>query len=108
GMDHAVVYLPETVHYYVAPKAEHGTRWEASHWEVEDDPVLNPLAPDVPVVPLVNRPEKRRMGFGEFEDVLDIQDRINQTALDRLVTGAVQAFRQRWASGVKLEDEDGR
>src|SRR5690606_10339531 len=72
GMDHAVVYLPETVHYYVAPKTEHGTRWEASHWDVEDDPVLNPLAPDVPVVPLVNRPEKRRMGFSEFEDVLDI------------------------------------
>lgn len=114
GLDHAVVYLPETVHYFVSPKGpDDSTRWQPGRWDVDDAEVEggvieNPTAPLVPVVPFVNRPDKDRGGFGEAEDVTDIQDRINQTALDRLTTGAAQAFRQRWAKGVALEDEQGR
>src|SRR5690606_18003352 len=94
GLEHAVVYLPDTIHYFVAKRTDqfdHG-RWQPSHWDVDegegDDGVAeNPTKPMVPVVPFVNRPDVDRMGFGEFEDVIDIQDRINQGTLDRLVTG---------------------
>jgi hypothetical protein len=109
--DYAVVYLPDSITYYTAPAGAVGTTWQASRWDLDEDEAEggvapNPSAPFVPVVPFVNRPEKRRAGFGEFEDVTDVQDRINQTVLDRLVTGATQAFRQRWASGVAVSEDD--
>ncbi len=109
---HAVVYLPDTVSYFVAAVTTAGaSRWDASRWAPEFDEgdlgvATNPLAPYVPVVPFINRPEKRRWGFGEFADVTDVQDRINQQVLDRLVTSAAQAFRQRWATGTKAEQFD--
>lgn len=108
---HAVVYLPETVSYFVADGGGSGaTLWDPSRWTPEYDEgdlgvAPNPLAPDVPVVPFVNRPEKCHMGFGEFQDVTDIQDRINQQVLDRLVTSATQAFRQRWATGTEVKGQ---
>lgn len=107
---YAVVYLPEEIHYFVAARSEHSTRWAASVWSYDENEgeggvAANPTAPIVPVVPFINRPEKDRMGFGEAQDVIDIQDRINQTTLDRLATGATQAFRQRWAVGVDLDKD---
>jgi hypothetical protein len=110
GKVYAVVYLPDEIHYFVAERSDATTRWAASNWSVDVGEgdfgvAVNPTAPVVPVVPFINRPEKHRMGFGEFADVIDVQDRINQTVLDRLVTGATQAFRQRWASGVDLDKD---
>ena len=104
---YAVVYLPDTVNYFVGRPTQGGTLWDAARWDVDldegDDGVApNPTAPVVPVVPFVNRPEKRREGFGEFQDVTDVQDRINQEVLDRLSTSATQAFRQRWATGTNV------
>lgn len=37
---------------------------------------------------------------GEAENVMDIQDRINHTILDRLVIAKSQAYNQRWATGL--------
>jgi hypothetical protein len=107
---HAVVYLPDTVTYYVGRASSGGALWLPTQWSLDVDEgdngqAVNPLAPLVPVVPFVNRPEKRRSGFGEFEDVTDVQDRINQEVLDRLVTGATQAFRQRWATGSEIKGQ---
>lgn len=111
--DHAVVYLPEGVHYFVAAHAEGSIgRFTPSRWSVDADEgadgvIANPTAPFVPIVPFVNRPEKDPMGFGEAEDVLPIQDRINQQILDRLVISFMQAFRQRWGKGIEFKDEKG-
>lgn len=69
--------------------------------------VANPVAPIVPVVRLVANPGLDGEGVGEFEKVIDIQDRINDTILNRLVVGKMQAYRQRWAKGIASEDEDG-
>jgi len=108
---HAVVYLPDTVSYFVAEANSLGAAiWDASRWTPEFDEgdlgvAVNPLAPHVPVVPFINRPEKCRMGFGEFEDVTDVQDRINQHVLDRMVTSATQAFRQRWMTGTEIKGQ---
>lgn len=111
----AVVYLPDSIHYYrSARKVTEPTRigqekWSAGWW-VRDpknpEPVPNPLG-EVPVVPFVNRPDLKGNGQGEFEGVLDVQDRINNAVLDRLVISKMQAYRQRWAKGVSLTDEDG-
>jgi len=58
-------------------------------------------------VPFINRPDLKGNGTGEFEGVIDIQDRINEGVLDRMVISKMQAYRQRWAKGVKMEDENG-
>lgn len=107
GNRHAVLYLPETIYYYEArrQRARFG-RFDANAWQPEQDPATNPWGV-VPVVPFVNRPDQRREGFGEFEDVVDIQDRINNTTLDRMVITKLQAYRQRWVKGIPTEDEDG-
>lgn len=102
---HAVVYLDNVISYYVAPAKS--KQWTADVWtldldEGDDGEADNPFG-EVPVVPFINR----LRGKGEFEDVTDVQDRINNTILDRLVTQKAQAYRQRWAKGVKTEDENG-
>lgn len=77
--------------------------WSSSKW-TQEKRTRNPVK-QVPIVPFINRRE--RGGMGEFEDVTDIQDRINTTSLQRLVIQEMQAFRQRWAKGIQLEDEQG-
>lgn len=67
----------------------------------------NPVAPIIPVVRFLTMPDLTGDGMGEFEDVIDIQDRINNTVLDRLMIAKMQAYRQRWVKGVQTEDEDG-
>jgi hypothetical protein len=142
GRQVAVVYLPDSIHYYVANariKADTETVrvWTASAWAPDitkgdpapveldeagnpadglerDDPrrptlatTANPFAPLVPVVPFVNRPDTAGRGMGEFEDCTDVIDRINTGVLDRLVIAAMQAYRQRWMTGVEVQDAQG-
>lgn len=112
----AVVYLPNSIHYYRSVRKFAGPhpgrgKWSESWWE--DDPDTNDGEPAantigvVPVIPFVNRPDLKGCGTGEFEGVIDIQDRINNEVLDRLVISKMQAYRQRWAKGVTMTDEDG-
>lgn len=112
----AVLYLPDTIHYYrttAGTKRDSGNSpWAAGTWEIDtseeypDGSARNPLG-EVPVTPFVNRPDMAGEGLGEFEDVVDILDRVNTVILDRLVISAMQAYRQRYATGVDLTDEDG-
>lgn len=110
----AIVFLPDGFYYFKSAEVDNGdtpVAWSGTYWQVDDDRVadgwsMNTIG-QVPVVPFINRGGIRRLGHGEFEDVTDIQDRINVTVLDRLVIAAMQAFRQRWASGVSLSDENG-
>lgn len=67
----------------------------------------NPVAPIIPVVRFLTMPDLTGDGMGEFEDVIDIQDRINNHVLDRLMIAKMQAYRQRWVKGIQTEDEDG-
>lgn len=52
-----------------------------------------------PVVRFRNRPQIDGSVIGEFEDALDMVDRINHLILDRLVIATMQAFRQRALKG---------
>lgn len=113
----AVLGLPGQVFYYLKPKSGGG-------WQAWKDAVPN-TAGVVPFVEFCNRPQldsaestqagsgvymRGVIGYGmsEMAGVLDIQDRINDTILNRLVIQKVQAYRQRWVKGIKTEDESGQ
>lgn len=70
-------------------------------WAAIGDP--EPYQGHVPVFALDNKG-----GMGEFEPHLDILNRLNRNLLQRLVTVAMQAFRQRFLKGgLPEKDEDG-
>lgn len=111
----AILFLPEKVHYFRARGVRRDMQadelWRAQRWEPDTKlytagSAENPFS-EVPVVPFVNRPDMAGEGLGEFEDVIDVLDRINTSILDRMVISAMQAYRQRWAKGVTLTDENG-
>jgi len=116
GQHKAVLYLGDgTVHYFYRPQRKNEgqsfRKFDQSKW-LDDTSEFEGGSVDLginrcPVVPFINRPEYAPMGFGEFEDVIDIQDRINSTILDRMVISRMQAYRQRWMKGASLTDELG-
>jgi hypothetical protein len=108
----ATVYLPGGLFKFEAPAPREGVtgkpRWERRRVAGEDWPAPNRLGA-VPLVELQNRPDLLGEAHSEIEDVLDIQDRINKTLIDRLMAQEYSAFRQRWATGYELpEDEQGQ
>jgi hypothetical protein len=45
---------------------------------------------------------------GEVEPLFDMQDQLNSTVFGRMMAEQFAAFRQRWVSGMVVEDEEGR
>lgn len=118
GVQRAMVYLPNQVWYFVTTKgiskdATAAELWASQSWELDTSDERYPdgwganRLGEVPFVPFVNRPDLAGNGTGEFEDVIDVLQRINTTILDRLVIAAMQAYRQRWATGINPVDETG-
>lgn len=103
GTVYATVYLPDAVYKFFSPFSEpHRVRWMRRELPREPWPLPNALG----VVPMVELPANSGLkvrpyggGMSEFEPVLSIQDRINKTVFDRLVTAESQAFRQRVVTG---------
>jgi hypothetical protein len=56
---------------------------------------------------LPNNPRLLTGGISELADVIDVQDRINKTIADRLITQDFGAFPQKWATGYPEEDSQG-
>jgi hypothetical protein len=111
----AVLMLPDTFHYFRSrtPLNKVSNPWQPPSWTVDgantfapDGVAANPFG-EVPVIPFICRPDLAGNGLGEFEDVCDVQDRINTITLDLSVISAMQAYRQRWVKGVDPEDADG-
>ena len=106
----ATVYLPDGLYKFQAPKPPGATRpkWEQRVVEGEAWPAPNPLGA-VPLVEIQNRPDLLGEAHSEIEDVLDIQDRINKTLIDRMMAQEFSAFRQRWMTGYEVPtDENGQ
>lgn len=106
GSRRVVLYLPESVYKWQSDTAQS----QLKAWQPKTDdtwPITNPLG-RVPLVEFRARPSSRPSPFGggrsEFASVLPIQDRINKTVFDRLVTAEFQAFRQRYAVGWSPDD----
>jgi hypothetical protein len=114
--DYAYLHLPGFVWRFVRSSYEPDTerqrkvpiRTFTGGWQLDED-YSDELGratglTRIPVVPFTNRG-----GFGEFETHVDLLDRINWTTLQRLVTTAMQAFRQRAIKGDLPEvDEAGK
>ena len=66
----------------------------------------NPLK-EVTMVEVLNNPRLLAGGVSELYDLTDIQDRVNKTVADRLITQDYGAFPQKWISGWPDEDMDG-
>lgn len=111
----AVLMLPDEIHYFRTvdrKKDDQAPIWDLRFWEYDTSENPDGIAPNPlhrpPMVVFVNRPMLSGYGIGEFEDTIDILDRINTTILDRLVVQAMQAYRQRYVTGMEVTDENGR
>lgn len=119
GETFATLYLPDEIHYFA--KKDNG-------WKVRRPAGANKLGV-VPVVPLVNEPQMlparvptalsvlphginpyAHVGLGRSDqvDIISTVDQINKLLCDMVVASEVAAFKQRWATGLDVpEDEDG-
>ena len=104
GQDYALVWLPGVRQQFVRKSTnDTGTPLEtvSGDWAPLGEPET--YAGGVPVYVLENKD-----GVAEFEPHIDVIDRINLGKLQRLVTTAMQAFKQRaMKGGLPTEDEDG-
>jgi hypothetical protein len=103
GRLYATLYLPEWVYKFEADNPKTGQSAEKVHWRRrsvrgESWPAKNPLR-RVPLTEIQNNPRLLVGGVSELADVIDIQDRINKTLADRMITQDFGAFPQKWATG---------
>jgi hypothetical protein len=113
GQIHATLYLPDGIYKYRAERLKSGASPRNPQWVEREVPGeqpngqrKNPLGV-VPLVELPNNPRLLTGGVSELFDVTDVQDRINKTLADRLMTQDYGAFPQKWAKAWPDEDEDG-
>lgn len=78
--------------------------WRRREVAGESWPALNVLG-EVALTELPNNPRLLTGGVSEIADVIDIQDRVNKTLADRLMTQDFGAFPRMWATGYP-EDPD--
>lgn len=107
----AVLYLPEYTYVFTGPgwvdrspqEVAKLTREWASNPRAGGFKLISIEPNSIGEVCLVEgqwQPSFGPVSMAEHENVLDIQDRINHTVLDRLIITKNQAYRQRWVSGV--------
>jgi hypothetical protein len=118
--EYATVWTVDGVYNWSRPTRRHTGSNKApgdasGKWEPWSDPdqgifetAANPLGA-VPLVEFQPHPELVGEPMGELDGgVTDVQDRINKTVLDRLVTANFASFPQKWATGLEIpQDEDG-
>lgn len=87
------------------PKLLHADIVKHLAWRL-DNVADNPWGMN-PIVRFPWRPTFNNDSRGEFENLIDIQDRINATVLDRMIISRAQAYKQRWAKGIAVEKDAG-
>lgn len=110
----ATLYLPEGIYKYESEQksqslvlsAATNVRWRPREVTGEEWGSANPMG-EVTLVELPNNPRLLSGGVSELADLTDIQDRVNKTIADRLMTQDYGAFPQKWAKGWPLKDDDG-
>lgn len=110
----AVVYLPSSIHYFTGQdnnfyrnidletlksRINNQANWQ--YLGAEENPIG-----EVPIVPINWRPGLHGTSMSEAEEGFSIQDRINETVLDRMIISRSQAYKQRWAKGIKIPKDD--
>jgi hypothetical protein len=112
GKVNATLYLPTLIYKFEAARPTAGTAVTQPQWKPrtvagEQWPARNPLG-EVPLYEIPNNPRLLGGGVSEISDVTDIQDRINKTLADRLITQDYGAFPQKWATAWPDEDDKGQ
>jgi len=110
GEVHSVLWVDGYLHKFKATlrpgQSDEVLDWQPRIVGNEQWPARNPLEV-VPLIELPNNPRLLTGGVSELADVTDIQDRINKTIADRLITQDYGAFPQKWATAWPEEDEHG-
>ncbi|MER5501386.1 phage portal protein [Streptomyces sp. NPDC002561] len=113
GNTRATLWTPTDVHEFTTRTSSptfSGRAAELRGW----DALALPTHPDgrrtnelgmVPLVPFINRRNRRPEGFAEHEDVLSIQNRINLSLINLIAAMKYGAFRQRYASGLEIAED---
>lgn len=110
---HATLQLPGFIAKYKAKRPQSGAVPENLDWderevtgESPNGQRTNPLKV-VSMIEVPNNPRLLTGGVSELYDLTDIQDRINKTIADRLITQDYGAFPQKWATAWPEEDDEG-
>jgi hypothetical protein len=113
GQTRATLWTPERIYDFATKSASpvfSGRSAELRGW----DAFALPNATDgqrpndlkiVPLVPFINRRNRRLNGFAEHEDVLTIQNRITLSLIMLVAAMKYGAFRQRYASGLEVDED---
>ncbi|MFD9205979.1 phage portal protein [Streptomyces sioyaensis] len=113
GETRATLWLPDEIHHFVTTagsiafslRAAELRQWDAMTLPNADDGTeVNPLGM-VPLVPFINRRNRRPEGMAEHEDITSIQDRINLSLINLIAAMRYGAFRQRWAAGLEVDED---
>ncbi|WP_328742897.1 phage portal protein [Streptomyces caniferus] len=113
GETKATLWLPDKVHHFVTKsgsvsfsiRAAELRQWDAMALpNVDDGTETNPLGM-VPLVPFINRRNRRPEGMAEHEDITSIQDRINLSLINLIAAMRYGAFRQRWSVGLEVDED---
>lgn len=112
---HATLYLPDGLWKFESDKPVTGTLWAGDvRWQPRVERGTDELGYArnalgvVPIVEVKNNPQLGIGGVSELYDVTDIQDRVNKTLADRLMTQDFGAFPRLWATAYPDVDEDGK
>lgn len=109
---HATLYLMEAGQLWLykyrakTPKSGGDPIWDRRVTPGEAWPAKGQMDA-LPLIEVPNNPRLLSGGVSELYDLTDIQDRINKTLADRLITQDFGAFPQKWAVAWPSEDEDG-
>ena len=106
------VYLRDRIYKFEAPEPKYGDtkkpQWVRRKVAGEEWGGKNILG-EVPFGELANRPRMLKPGASELRSVTGIQDRINKTIADRMMTQEFAAFPQKWVTGMEIPvDENGQ
>ncbi|WP_282203883.1 phage portal protein [Kitasatospora fiedleri] len=113
GESRAKLWTPGEVHEFVSPVSELAFPLRAARldswdlWTLPSGRAIdskNELGA-VPLIPFVNRRNRRAGGFAEHEDSLSIQNRINSGLIQLMAAGRYGAFRQRFAAGLEVDED---
>jgi hypothetical protein len=109
----ATLHLPGLLFKYQADKPQvQGSmvgwepRWVPREVRGETWP-MKTVNDEILLIEVTNNPRLLTGGVSEIADVITVQDRVNKTLADRLMTQDYGAFPQKWATGFPGEDEDG-
>lgn len=101
------LYYPDRIVRLISKKKTE-TLPDAKTFETFAADIANPYG-IVPVFHFANNGEIGGFGKSELADAMPVQDALNKTVLDMLVTMEFASYRQRWAAGIEIEyDDDGK